>query len=47
MKTTAKKIEKSKTFNLAGFTTLKVNELLMIRGGDATAGSDTTKKQPE
>jgi hypothetical protein len=47
MKTTTKNGVKNKTFDFAGFTTLKVSELLKIRGGDTTTSGDTTKKQPD
>jgi hypothetical protein len=47
MKTTTNKTAKKSILNFAGFSKLNIDEMLKIRGGDATTGSDPTQKVPE
>ena len=47
MKSNSLKQTKWKNLDLSGFTKLNVNELMKIRGGDATATIDPARKLPE
>jgi len=47
MKTISKKNAKNKNFDSLGFTTLNINELMKIRGGDGTTNDLGGKKIPD